>query len=363
MNRYIRFFALLSITLSLSIYAGLAQEFTEDDLIELSESYSFSNPFIGEITVSYPEDWMIEGDDASGGIFMGEELAYSETTGTVIGNPTNIMVVGYPSEVDISEYDEALLFEVYAESIISAMDFDLIVEGTLVEVDGQLMYYFILDLFGEETMFIFLHEDNEFIAIQATTQDEEIDLILLAISVAQSVELNVSAEDRPQPVELDATEVTVMPEGLVEFSYPSSWEVRDEPFDTEPVVISNDIDAFLEQQFPPLGVYGIRLSAHEISQNGLLARRSGSFSPEEILELVLGDAVETGLIDELYLENGTGIRHVQTGGGHAIITIVFDTDDNLTVFMQGVARARDVGQLHPILEAIVETIVFTPLFD
>lgn len=356
-----RLCAILLISLISVFNVIFAQDYTEDDLLELSETYSFMNPFIGEITVNYPADWMIKGDEAIGAIFMGENLELSDSLGAVVGTPSNIMVAGYPSEIDISEYDEELIFEVYKESILSGMNIDDKVEGTLIEINDQLMYYILLDLSGSETYFIFLHENGEFIAIQALTENHDMEILPIALSVAASIELNTSGDNSPKPILLDEEHTTTYPEGLVTFKYPSSWEVHDSPFDTHPVVVSNDIEAFIAEQYPPLGVYGIRISAHETSQNGLLIRQDGSFSPEEILAIVLGDEATMGLTNSMELENGEGISHAQVAGGYTLITAVFDTDDNLTVFMQAVARARDAGQLNPIFTSIADSFSFTPL--
>lgn len=352
----LKLFTLILIIVTSQMSTSLAQDFTEDDLIELSESYSFTNPFIGDLTVSYPEEWEIEGDEPSGIIFMGETLEFSDTFGTQVGTPTNIAVTGYPSEFDIAEYDEEMVFEVYADLIAQGLGLEDGIEGTLVELDDQLMYYVVFDFRGAENIYVFLHVEGEFIALQALTEDDDVDVLPIVLSVANSVELN---QDEPsQTLELGNEHTTIIPEGRVTFRFPDDWEVLDDLLDTEPIVISNDVAAYIEDTFPPFGVYGIRISTHEVSQNGRFARQDGSYTPEELLELLLPDELEDGLQEIIEFDNATGILNAQLAGNHLVMTAVFDTSDDLSVFMQAVVSSRDVGRFRPILLEIVQTFSF-----
>lgn len=338
------------------IYPAFAQEFTEDDLIELTENYSFINPFIGEITVSYPDGWEIEGDVVSGGIFMGEALDYSSSTGTVIGTPTNIMIVGYPSEVDISDYDEEVIFENYATNLTSTIDLEEAIEGTLVELDDRLFYHFTFALSGMEITFVFWHEEGEFIALQATTTDDDVDLLPLVLSVAHSLQLN-RLETMFDPIELTSEHTLTLAEGVVTFNYPDAWTVQE--IMSRSVFIGNDVDNFdLEgDELPAFGVYGIVIVVSPPVSN---SSSNDASDAEEMLRTFFGDEVNTGTIDLIEKDNIEGALHVRlVENSHLAMTMVFYTENELFVAMRAFVTARDVAQFRPIFMAVAQTFNFT----
>ena len=268
-----RFFLVLCLTFFFSSYA-LAQDSDELEFIEFEETISFDSAFIGEIKVGYPSGWNAEADEVSGAIFIGEEVEFSESLGRLNGYPTNIYVVAYPVELEIKDYDEELLFEYYAELFVDALNWtDEIIQET-IDLPDRLGYRIQFLSPSQTDEIVLFHYENNVVSVQGSTENHEFELGQMLMSIAASVHIELSETTFANTLTLEAEHNIIMPEGIITFNYPEDWEVRDEPFDTEPVVISNNVDAFLSDRVPPSGVVGIRVSGHATSLNGLLVRQS-----------------------------------------------------------------------------------------